>query len=118
MWSQKTGPTDKSLISINNVKCRVVVVAGTEVTQPSESSVQPAEWQLPSSKPDEISWLTFKLLVMEAEFPGQNSGQEVVKVVLVGDNGVGKTRLVCARAYLQSVPLAQLVKSHGEFSNK
>ena len=56
-------------------------------------------------------------LVMEAEFPG-HSGQEVVKVVLVGDNGVGKTRLVCARAYLQSVPLAQLVKSHGEFSNR
>ena len=51
---------------------------------------------------------------MEAEFPGQNSGQEVVKVVLVGDNGVGKTRLVCARAYLQSVPLVQLVKTHGE----
>ena len=55
---------------------------------------------------------------MEAEFPGQTSGQEVVKVVLVGDNGVGKTRLVCARAYLQSVPLAQLVKTHGEFGNK
>ena len=50
---------------------------------------------------------------MEAEFPGQR--EEVVKVVLVGDNGVGKTRLVCARAYLQSVPLVQLVKTHGEF---
>ena len=55
---------------------------------------------------------------MEAEFPGQSPGQEVVKVVLVGDNGVGKTRLVCARAYLQSVPLAQLVKTHGEFYYK
>ena len=38
--------------------------------------------------------------------------QELVKVVLVGDSGVGKTRLVCARAYLQSVPLATLVKTH------
>ena len=56
-------------------------------------------------------------LVMEAEFPGQ-SGQEVVKVVLVGDNGVGKTRLSVCRAYLQSVPLAQLVKTHGEFCQK
>ena len=53
---------------------------------------------------------------MEAEFPGQR--EEVVKVVLVGDNGVGKTRLVCARAYLQSVPLAQLVKTHGQFCKK
>ena len=41
-----------------------------------------------------------------------DSKQEVVKVVLVGDNGVGKTRLACARAYLQPVPLNQLVKSH------
>ena len=38
--------------------------------------------------------------------------QELVKVVLVGDSGVGKTRLVCARAYLQSVPLSTLVKTH------
>ena len=38
-----------------------------------------------------------------------------VKVVLVGDNGVGKTRLVCARAYLQSAPLDQLIKTHGQF---
>ena len=50
---------------------------------------------------------------MEAEFPGQR--EEVVKVVLVGDNGVGKTRLVCARAYLQSAPLGQLMKTHGQF---
>ena len=57
-------------------------------------------------------------LVMEAEFPGQNCAQEVVKVVLVGDNGVGKTRLSVCRAYLQSVPLAQLVKTHGEFCNE
>jgi len=40
------------------------------------------------------------------------SGQELVKVVVVGDNGVGKTRLVCARAYMQSVPLSQLLKTH------
>ena len=33
-------------------------------------------------------------------------------MVLVGDSGVGKTRLVCARAYLQPVALAQLVKTH------
>lgn len=26
---------------------------------------------------------------------------DYIKVVVVGDNGVGKTRLVCARAYLQ-----------------
>ena len=30
----------------------------------------------------------------------------------MGDSGVGKTRLVCARAYLQPVALAQLVKTH------
>ena len=41
-----------------------------------------------------------------------SSGQELVKVVVVGDNGVGKTRLVCARAYMQSVPLSQLLKTH------
>ena len=35
-----------------------------------------------------------------------------IQVVLVGDSGVGKTRLVCARAYLQPVALAQLVKTH------
>ena len=65
-------------------------------------------------KSDEIPWWDFKILVvMEAEFPGQR--EEVVKVVLVGDNGVGKTRLVCARAYLQSAPLDQLIKTHGQF---
>jgi len=41
-----------------------------------------------------------------------SSGQELVKVVVVGDNGVGKTRLVCARAYMQSVPMSQLLKTH------
>ena len=48
---------------------------------------------------------------MEAD-QGQSGRQELVKVVVVGDNGVGKTRLVCARAYLQSVPMSQLVKTH------
>jgi Rho-related BTB domain-containing protein 1/2 len=43
---------------------------------------------------------------------GRVVGQELVKVVVVGDNGVGKTRLVCARAYMQSVPMSQLLKTH------
>ena len=68
---------------------------------------------------------TDHLSCMEADL-GNSGKHELVKVVIVGDNGVGKTRwdhfihsllilisrLVCARAYLQSVPLGQLVKTH------
>ena len=38
--------------------------------------------------------------------------QELVKCVLVGDNAVGKTRLVCARACRQKVSLSQLLNTH------
>ena len=38
--------------------------------------------------------------------------QELVKCVLVGDNAVGKTRLICARACRQKVSLGQLLNTH------
>ena len=38
--------------------------------------------------------------------------QELVKCVLVGDNAVGKTRLICARACNQKVSLSQLLTTH------
>jgi Rho-related BTB domain-containing protein 1/2 len=38
--------------------------------------------------------------------------QELVKCVLVGDNAVGKTRLICARACNQEVSLSQLLTTH------
>uniref|UniRef100_A0A0K2VAD6 BTB domain-containing protein n=1 Tax=Lepeophtheirus salmonis TaxID=72036 RepID=A0A0K2VAD6_LEPSM len=38
--------------------------------------------------------------------------QELVKCVLVGDNAVGKTRLICARACKQKVSLSQLLNTH------
>eukprot|EP00091_Calanus_sinicus_P002472 TRINITY_DN12507_c0_g1_i1.p2 TRINITY_DN12507_c0_g1~~TRINITY_DN12507_c0_g1_i1.p2 ORF type:complete len:159 (-),score=26.79 TRINITY_DN12507_c0_g1_i1:907-1383(-) len=38
--------------------------------------------------------------------------QELVKCVLVGDNAVGKTRLICARACNQKVSLSQLLNTH------
>lgn len=38
--------------------------------------------------------------------------QELVKCVLVGDNAVGKTRLICARACRQKVSLPQLLNTH------
>ena len=38
--------------------------------------------------------------------------QELVKCVLVGDNAVGKTRLICARACRQKVSLSQLLNTH------
>jgi len=37
---------------------------------------------------------------------------ELVKCVLVGDNAVGKTRLICARACRQKVSLSQLLTTH------
>ena len=37
---------------------------------------------------------------------------ELVKCVLVGDNAVGKTRLICARACNQKVGLSQLLNTH------
>lgn len=37
---------------------------------------------------------------------------ELVKCVLVGDNAVGKTRLICARSWKQKVGLSQLLNSH------
>ena len=37
---------------------------------------------------------------------------ELVKCVLVGDNAVGKTRLICARACRQKVSLSQLLNTH------
>lgn len=38
--------------------------------------------------------------------------QELVKCVLVGDNAVGKTRLICARAWGQRLSLSQLLNTH------
>jgi len=38
--------------------------------------------------------------------------QVLVKCVLVGDNAVGKTRLICARACNQKVSLSQLLTTH------
>ncbi|XP_023325369.1 rho-related BTB domain-containing protein 2, partial [Eurytemora carolleeae] len=38
--------------------------------------------------------------------------KELVKCVLVGDNAVGKTRLICARACNQKVSLSQLLNTH------
>ena len=35
-----------------------------------------------------------------------------MKCVLVGDNAVGKTRLICARACRQKVSLGQLLNTH------
>eukprot|EP00095_Tigriopus_kingsejongensis_P009866 maker-scaffold757_size101632-snap-gene-0.20 protein:Tk09866 transcript:maker-scaffold757_size101632-snap-gene-0.20-mRNA-1 annotation:"hypothetical protein DAPPUDRAFT_225906" len=37
---------------------------------------------------------------------------ELVKCVLVGDNAVGKTRLICARSWKQKVTLSQLLNPH------
>lgn len=38
--------------------------------------------------------------------------QELVKCVVVGDNAVGKTRLICARACDARVSLNQLMTTH------
>ena len=42
----------------------------------------------------------------------REANAEMVKCVLVGDNAVGKTRLVCARACRQKVSLSQLLNTH------
>ncbi|XP_063594428.1 rho-related BTB domain-containing protein 1-like [Penaeus indicus] len=38
--------------------------------------------------------------------------QELVKCVVVGDTAVGKTRLICARAYNKQFSLSQLLNTH------
>lgn len=42
----------------------------------------------------------------------ETAGQELVKCVLVGDTGVGKTRLICARACNIRMSLRQLLTTH------
>ena len=39
----------------------------------------------------------------------ESTNQELVKCVLVGDNAVGKTRLICAKACRQRSSLSQLL---------
>lgn len=39
-------------------------------------------------------------------------GRELVKCVLVGDNAVGKTRLICARTCNRRASLPQLLNTH------
>jgi len=34
----------------------------------------------------------------------ENPNEETIKCVVVGDNNVGKTRLICARAYNEQCP--------------
>ena len=41
-----------------------------------------------------------------------STNQELVKCVLVGDNAVGKTRLICAKACRQRSSLSQLLNPH------
>ena len=42
----------------------------------------------------------------------ESTSQELVKCVLVGDNAVGKTRLICAKACRQKSSLSQLLNPH------
>ena len=42
----------------------------------------------------------------------ESTNQELVKCVLVGDNAVGKTRLICAKAYQTRSSLSQLLNPH------
>ena len=42
----------------------------------------------------------------------ESTNQELVKCVLVGDNAVGKTRLICAKACRQRSSLSQLLNPH------
>ena len=43
------------------------------------------------------------------EMDDEQPRSELVKCVLVGDNAVGKTRLICARACNQGMSLSQLL---------
>ena len=45
----------------------------------------------------------------EREMDDEQPRSELVKCVLVGDNAVGKTRLICARACNQGMSLSQLL---------
>ncbi len=49
---------------------------------------------------------------MSAMSDAEQPHHELVKCVVVGDNGVGKTRLICARAWRRKMPLAQLLNTH------
>ena len=49
---------------------------------------------------------------MEVEIVEEYSDLQVIKCVVVGDTGVGKTRLVCSRACATRYTLQQLVQTH------
>ena len=52
---------------------------------------------------------TVNSLQEEREMDDEQPRSELVKCVLVGDNAVGKTRLICARACNQGMSLSQLL---------
>ncbi len=49
---------------------------------------------------------------MSDAYDHEDISREVIKCVVVGDSGVGKTRLICARACDQKVGLEQLLAVH------
>ena len=51
-------------------------------------------------------------IIPVAEMDDEQPRSELVKCVLVGDNAVGKTRLICARACNQGMSLSQLLTTH------
>ena len=49
---------------------------------------------------------------MDSDMDYERPNVETIKCVVVGDNAVGKTRLICARAYNATLTQYQLLATH------
>lgn len=59
-----------------------------------------------------ISLLSLRSQLMDSDMDYERPNVETIKCVVVGDNAVGKTRLICARACNATLTQYQLLATH------
>lgn len=72
----------------------------------------PAPWELMCEAILTFSLLSLRSQLMDSDMDYERPNVETIKCVVVGDNAVGKTRLICARACNATLTQYQLLATH------